>query len=194
MSYSVIVIWVSTLLFAIQHSVLSSRTCKNKCYSLGISPRAYRLVYVILSIVITMAWLGLIHSLPDQGLYEIHGVWRWLFYGLQLAGIWVFILALQPIDVPAFLGLRAFAGKTEPFIEAGIYRHIRHPMYSGILLIFIAMPVQSINSLNFYACVTLYFIIGSRLEERRMIADHPEYEDYRKRVPAFIPRLSVPNR
>ena len=194
MSYSVIAIWVSTFLFAIQHSILSSRTCKNKCYSLGISPRAYRLVYVILAIAITSIWLGFIHSLPNQGVYEIHGVWRWFFYGLQLAGLWVFILALRPIDVPAFLGLRAFKDQIEPFIEAGIYRHIRHPMYSGILLIFIAMPVQSINSLNFYACVTLYFIIGSRLEERRMIADHPEYKDYRKRVPAFIPRLFVPNR
>lgn len=193
MSYSIIVIWVSTFLFAIQHSVLSSHTCKDKCYALGISTRAYRLVYVILSIVLTIAWLGFIHSLPDQALYEIYGIWRWCLYGVQLAGLWVFISALRPIDVPAFLGIRAFADQTEPFIEAGIYRYIRHPMYSGIMLIFIAMPVQSINSLNFYMCITLYFVIGSRLEERRMMADHPEYKDYRKRVGAFIPRLFFPS-
>lgn len=191
MSHSVIVIWASTLLFAIQHSVLSSQACKNKCYALGISPRIYRLVYVILSIAITGIWLGFIHKLPDQAIYEVQGAWRWCFYGVQLTGLWVFMGALRPIDVPAFLGLRAFPDKTEPFIEAGIYRYIRHPMYSGIMLVFLAMPTQSIISLNLYSCITLYFVIGSKLEERRMMADHPEYKDYRNRVPAFIPRLYI---
>lgn len=187
MSYSVIVIWVSTFLFAIQHSALSCQTSKNICYAHGISPRVYRLLYVFLAIAIASVWLGFIHGLPDQVLYEIYGVWRWYLYGLQLTGLLVIIYALRPIDVLAFLGVREFADQIEPFTEAGIYRYIRHPMYSGILLIFFAMPTQSVNSLNLYAAITLYFVIGSRLEERRMLADHPEYEEYRKRVPAFIP-------
>ena len=187
MSYSVIAIWVSTFLFAILHSALSSQTSKNKCYALGISPQVYRLLYVILAIAITSVWLGFIHRLPDQVLYVIHGIWRWCLYGLQLTGLWVFFSALRPIDVLAFLGMRAFANQIEPFIETGIYRYIRHPMYSGILLIFFGMPAQSVNSLNLYVSITLYFVIGSRLEERRMLADHPEYKEYRKRVPAFIP-------
>ena len=97
--------------------------------------------------------------------------------------------AAQAFDMRIFLGLASMPAAGEPFLERGIYRHLRHPMYTGVLLVLLASPAQSVNSLSLTAAVALYFIVGAGLEERRLAADHPEYADYRRRVPAFWPRL-----
>jgi len=187
MIFSVITIILSALVFAACHSLLACLNIKDIAYRHNISPRRYRLIYVIIAILLSSIWLAYIHQLPDQSLYSIQGTGQWLCYGTQALGILLFYASLQPIDTPAFLGLRNFSTDREPFIEQGIYRYIRHPMYSSIILLMIAMPRQSINSLTLYLLIGIYFIIGSRWEEQRMINEHPEYIDYRNRVPAFIP-------
>lgn len=188
---SVIIIFVSGLLFSAIHSLLASQRLKDFIDTKGLTPQQYRLIYVIIAIVLTIVWLAAIHRLPDQPLYILTGYGQWLCYGLQLIGIVTFWLSLQPIDTRAFLGLRQFKDNKEAFIEEGIYRYIRHPMYSGLMLLMFAMPTQTYNSLALYSLISLYFLIGSRLEERRMITTHPEYNDYCNRVPAFIPMPRV---
>ena len=37
---------------------------------------------------------------------------------------------------------------------------------------------------------TAYILIAIQLEERDLVAAHPEYVQYRRRVPMLIPRLS----
>lgn len=187
MSYSVIIIIISGLAFAVSHSLLANQRLKNRVYAWGLSRQRYRLCYVIIAVLLTTIWLVYIHRLPDQPLFAIDGTGLWLCYSIQAGGLIIFFLSLKPIDGPAFLGLRRFADDKEPFVEQGIYRYIRHPMYSGIMIILFAMPSQSYNSLTLYCLFSLYFVIGSRLEEVRMLKEHPEYNDYRHRVPAFIP-------
>jgi methanethiol S-methyltransferase len=180
-------IWLSGFAFALVHSALAASGIKQRCYRAGLSPQWYRLLYVIIAVITTALWLWFVRALPNDTLWAVEGPLRWLLHGVQVTGLWVFWLSLRPIDVGAFLGLRPFGGTGEPFIERGIYRYIRHPMYSGIMLVMFAMPAQSVNSLQLFAVITVYFVIGARFEERRMLADHPEYADYRRRVPAFIP-------
>jgi protein-S-isoprenylcysteine O-methyltransferase Ste14 len=180
-------IWCSGILFAVIHSVLASRVCKAGWYAMGVSPRAYRLIYVGIGLLTTALWLGFVSLLPDRPLYALDWPWRAGLHAVQALGLWVFLASLRPIDVPAFLGLRSFREGEEPFIERGIYRHLRHPMYAGIMLIMFASPAQSLGSLNLFLAIAAYFVIGSRFEERRMLAAHPGYADYRARVPAFLP-------
>lgn len=188
LTHPVISLWISGILYAATHSLLAAPACKSRIYALGVSPRAYRLGYVIIALAATALWLAFVRSLPDISVYRIEGIARRLLQAVQVAGLWVFWLALKPIDVPAFLGLRPFRDDVEPFRVLGIYRHVRHPMYAAGMLVMFAHPDQSLNSLNLFACIAVYFLLGSRLEERRMIAQHPDYTDYRRRVPAFIPR------
>jgi len=112
---------------------------------------------------------------------------RGLLVLLQLLGLMVVLAAFQPIDGLAFLGLRQAGTGTDPFIERGIYRYLRHPMYTGAMVVLMAMPEQTWNGLHFALVICIYFIIGSQFEERRMISQHPEYLAYRARVFAFIP-------
>ena len=192
MPLSVMSIILSGMVFAVLHSLLASDPVKNKCYSKGISPRAYRLAYTVIAVAATTVWLSYVRRLPDQHLYVTEGLSRWLLYMMQLSGLLIFWLSLKPVEIAAFLGLTGFTGDEAPFIEQGIYRIVRHPMYCSIIIIMYAMPDQTVNSLTLYTVITCYFIVGARFEERRMSRIHPEYAGYRNRVPAFVPRLKIP--
>ncbi len=184
-------IWLSGLAFVLQHSLLASTATKTRAQTLGLGSRGYRLLYVVLALLTTMIWLNYVHGLPDQTVYAIHGPWSGLLRGLQLLGLWMAWEALRPIDGLAFLGIRERQDGPDDFVENGIYRHLRHPVYSGVILIMLGFPLQTQNTLNLYACVTMYFLVGARLEERRLERQHPAYADYRRRVPAFIPICST---
>lgn len=186
---SAVWIWLSGLAFAVIHSGTAAPACKRWLKRCGIGAQRYRLIYSVVSVVLTGAWLAFVHALPDAPLYRIGGVAMGAMVTLQLVGLGIALASFTAFDARMFLGLAAMPESGEPFHERGIYRHIRHPMYSGTMLALWASPVQSVNSINLFACISLYFIIGSRLEEARMLAAHPAYADYRRRVGAFIPRF-----
>jgi len=181
-------IWMSGLAFAVLHSVFAMQRCKHLFYRLGLNARTYRLIYSTTALMLTVLWLGLAHVLPDTPLYHIRGWENGLMVALQLVGLGIVVLSLRAIDTPAFLGF-SMSEEQDAFVERGIYHYVRHPMYSGVMLALLASPVQTANSLNLFVIVTAYFIIGSGFEERRMLAIYPDYADYRRHVPAFIPNL-----
>lgn len=184
---SIVWIWTTGLAFAMIHSVLATQYCKNTFYRLGMNPKSYRLAYSVLATILTVLWLGFMHQLPDTSLYRAHGWVNGVMVVVQLAGLGIVVLSLRAIDTSAFLGFSASPEKQDSFTEHGIYRYVRHPMYSGVMLALLASPVQTVNSLNLFAIIVLYFIIGSRFEEQRMQTIHPEYTNYQQQVPAFIP-------
>lgn len=186
---SALYVWLATLLFALTHSLMAAAWVKHAVIPRLFSAQQYRLAYSIVSLLFAALWLMFIHALPDRPLYHIDGLLLYLLVGLQLVGGIAALAAFRPIDAMAFVGLRRQKNNIDPFIVSGIYRHVRHPMYSGVMLMLLASPDQSINGLNMALAASLYFLIGSVFEERRMIDQHPEYAAYRQRVPAFIPRL-----
>lgn len=180
-------VWISSLLFALIHSLFASVWCKAVFYQHGVAPHRYRLLYSLFAVALTVLWLFYIYQLPDRPLYQVEGWLNWLMLSVQLSGLWIAVLSLKSFDTALFLGMKPMTDGREPFHEHGIYRHIRHPMYSGFMLALFASPAQSVNSMNLMICIALYFLLGSRLEERRMLLMHPEYAEYRRRVSAFIP-------
>ncbi len=186
---SALLIWLSGLIFAVSHSLLASQRCKQWVYQRVLPEPRYRLLYSLIAIVATAGWVLYVHQLPDRPLYQSDGLLWWLLVSVQALGAVVALTAFQPIDGLVFLGLRKAPAINDPFVERGIYRRLRHPMYSGAMLILLAAPEQSWNGLHFTLVICLYFIIGSRYEEARMLAAHPEYEAYRRRVAAFVPRF-----
>jgi protein-S-isoprenylcysteine O-methyltransferase Ste14 len=74
-------------------------------------------------------------------------------------------------------------------IRTGPYRHLRHPIYSGILLAFLGMAVTigEWRGLLAAACVLVAFMRKSWVEEQRMREIFPEYEQYRRESAALIP-------
>ena len=69
-------------------------------------------------------------------------------------------------------------------ISTGPYAFVRHPMYSGIMLFFIGVPLL-LGSWWGVAIALLFimlFAIRARIEERALIDGLPGYADYAARV------------
>jgi protein-S-isoprenylcysteine O-methyltransferase Ste14 len=77
-------------------------------------------------------------------------------------------------------------------IEAGPYRHVRHPIYSGLLLAFLgtALMIGEWRALLALAIIALSFWRKLRLEERWLGEYFGDaYADYMRRVKALVPGL-----
>ena len=118
------------------------------------------------------------------------------------------LLAIVPLIAGACIALRcvfAFAwtglGTPAPFdpprtlIISGFYRYVRNPMYFGAALVVIAetalfgsIRVGLQYVLLFGGCLALFVLIYEEPTLRSKFG--AEYEEYRRNVPRFIPRLT----
>ena len=80
--------------------------------------------------------------------------------------------------------------KADPeLVTAGPYAHVRHPIYTGILL---AMFGSGIGQSVLWALPLLiagpYFVYSARREERQMAVQFPlQYPQYKRRTRMLIP-------
>jgi protein-S-isoprenylcysteine O-methyltransferase Ste14 len=68
------------------------------------------------------------------------------------------------------------------------YNLVRHPLYIAWAIAFWVTPTMTCGHFLFAALLSAYMFAASRVEERDLV-DHfgSVYEDYRRRVPAFLP-------
>lgn len=148
---------------------------------------------------------------PVWATYALRGplLWQWGAAGhgmmilLNLLALAGFVWSLRWYDGGEFFGTRQWGrggsvrDVAEPLADqlgeggalriSPLHRFVRHPWYS-LGLLFVWSHEMDLALLTGAIAITLYFAIGSRLEERKLIAWHGEtYRRYQKRVPALIP-------
>ena len=76
----------------------------------------------------------------------------------------------------------------------GLYRWVRHPIYTGVILLAVgsAIPSGSIPVAIATVALVAWLQIKARWEERRLAARYPDYAAYAARTPRFIPFLRGP--
>ena len=72
----------------------------------------------------------------------------------------------------------------------GFYRFVRHPIYSGVLIIVVGLVLRSgsLITLLVGAVTVAFFNVKAAWEERRLSAQYPDYADYAAITPRFVPR------
>ena len=75
-----------------------------------------------------------------------------------------------------------------PFRTPLLYKRMRHPLYVGWTIAFWATPTMTVGHLLLAATLTGYMLVAVVFEERDLVAHFGRaYEEYRRRVPMFIP-------
>jgi protein-S-isoprenylcysteine O-methyltransferase Ste14 len=176
--------WVVYFLF---HSLLASNGVKARMEPfIG---RSYRLVYSILASVGLVALLVFNGSIEPSRLFESTGVLRFLSLMFTTFGVMTIQLAFRQYRLKSFLGFAE--EKTELKIE-GILKQVRHPIYSGLILITIGffLFIPTLATLVSCACILLYLPWGIYLEEKKLISIFGDkYLRYKEQVPSLFPRI-----
>lgn len=197
-SYSWLTNTLLVLLFAIQHSVMARAAFKD-WIARTIPKPLERSVYVIVSSALMLFLMWAWAPIPDV-VWQVSGdYWRALLYAGYALGWALLIGSTFQINHWEFVGLRQtlgqLRGRTEAiapaFVTPLLYRIVRHPMMTGMLLLLWCTPDMTVGHAQFAGLFSLYILAGTRLEERDLIKLFGDkYRQYQTRVPALVPFIS----
>ena len=182
--------------WAVLHSTLASLRVKRLARRrFGEGARCwYRFAFVLVAVLLLVPLVILMFLLPNRTLYVVPSPWRWLMIAGQATAFAGMVWTVRATDATDFIGLRQLRGGGATFephlVRRGLYRWVRHPMYTTSLLVMWLVPTMSSNLLALFASMSVYFVVGSYHEEKLLLHQFgAEYEDYRRRVPRLIPGL-----
>jgi len=176
------------------HSLFASLAFKHRVSQIlpGLMP-AYRLVYNFLAIILIFPLLWLLFTGNATVIWAFHDNLAWVANGLAILAIAGFLFSLRYYDGQEFLGLRQLKQKVtsvedqENLHLSPLHRFVRHPWYSFALVIIWTRDMDSLMLVS-AVLMTAYFILGSRLEEGKLIHYYGDvYRQYRAKVPALVP-------
>jgi protein-S-isoprenylcysteine O-methyltransferase Ste14 len=196
MLFSQLAILLSVLVYGFVHSLLASLEIKALVRN-WIGPgvdRWYRLAYNFFGVFTFLPVLALSATLPDRMVYSVPAPWLYLMVFGQFVAVVILAIGVKQTGAWSFLGFSQFLeGKEEAaprLVTGGLYRWMRHPLYTaGLLFIWLA-PVMSGNLLALNLGITIYLVVGALYEERKLVRVFGEkYIQYREQTPMLIPGL-----
>jgi protein-S-isoprenylcysteine O-methyltransferase Ste14 len=151
--------------------------------------------YGIPGLAIIMAAVA--HAAYMNGPFVPRGWWTTVFIVL---GIWLLIVGVTlwirgtfAFGMDNLALLYVYYPEEGKIVDSNIYSILRHPVYAGALRVIIALALLNGNgnSLAFILFAPLGLFGWIRLVEEKELIERfgPSYLDYRKRVPAFWPKL-----
>ena len=183
------------LLFPLQHSIWTQRPVKAFLHRV-VTPHFERPLYVLgsgLGLLLTaLLWQPLATPLldaPESALWAMRAV-----FVLSIAGQVASTMVIgthhmsgvdhtvswarrEPVPVPAFR-------------EAFLYTRVRHPIAMCQLIMLWSFGTLRLDLFLLAAMWTLWIVLATTLEERRLLHDHGEiYAAYKKRAGFLWPRL-----
>jgi protein-S-isoprenylcysteine O-methyltransferase Ste14 len=186
-------------LFAVQHSAMARQGFKRRLTRI-MPAAAERSTYVLAS---SLALLLLFWQWRPLGgtVWEVqHEAGRAVLYAGFAFGWLLVLVTTFVINHFDLFGLRqswrAFRGRPQQplhFVTPILYRVVRHPLYVGWFFAFWSTPVMTVTHLLFAVMTTAYILVAIQLEERDLLRAHPEYAEYRRRVPMLVPRWPQPH-
>jgi len=185
-------------LFGLQHSVMARPTFKN--WLTRFVPRPIeRSTYVVASALVCFA---LFYGWQPMGgvIWNVEETFgRTTLHTLYAAG-WIGVVAVTFLInhfelfglQQVWVQLRGKEFQAPKFVTPGPYRVVRHPLYVGWLTVMWATPTMTAAHLVLAVGMTAYILIAIYYEERNLMQFHPEYAEYRHRVPMLVPGWTRP--
>lgn len=175
------------MLFYGLHSLLASTYLKSK---IGLNPTLYRLIYSLFSMVSLAVVLVLGAVIYSPLIIYPNPVTFGL--GLLTAAYGIFIIkrAFRNYSFREFMGFKRESNSA--LKTNGIQSRVRHPLYTGTLLLVLGYVLYNPLLVNFISLLSLliYLPLGIKWEEKKLIGIFgQEYLDYKNEVPALFPKI-----
>lgn len=179
-------------LFGLQHSVMARPGFKRR-WTRVVPNSVERSTYVLASTAV-LALLYWQWRPIDSVIWDIDGAGAVLLWALYVFGWAITVSSTFLIDHFELFGLsqvfRNWSGRSLPdeeFRTPLLYRLVRHPLMVGFLISFWATPHMTAGHVLFAAVGSTYIVVAVRFEERDLVASMPEYRDYMRTTPRFVP-------
>lgn len=136
--------------------------------------------------------IALLILVPNSGLNT--GVFSTFLVAISLTAMFLgfVILAFSALALGKSLTPHPMPGKNAVLVTDGLYRFVKHPIYSGLILLAFGLTIAGgffPHSIFFFALVLL-LNYKARFEEKLLASTYAGYAEYSKKTGRFIPRLN----
>ena len=142
--------------------------------------------------VLTLGFIGAF-ILP---IFDYRYQWSTIPFVVEIIGLVVLNIGLVIMEFAmvqnAYASKLLDINKDQELIDTGLYGHVRHPLYSGAILMIFGVPIALGSWISLIPATigVLSFIIRIKFEEKMLIQGMDGYEEYRTRVKyKIIPRI-----
>ncbi len=142
--------------------------------------------------VLTLGFIGAF-ILP---IFDYRYQWSTIPFVVEISGLVVLNIGLIIMEFAmvqnAYASKLLDINKDQELIDTGLYGHVRHPLYSGAILMIFGVPIALGSWISLIPATigVLSFIIRIKFEEKMLIKGMDGYKEYRTRVKyKIIPRI-----
>jgi methanethiol S-methyltransferase len=191
---SIVVDTTLIVLFAIQHSVMARQGFK-RWWTRIVPPAVERSTYVLSTSLALLILYWQWRPIPAPIWTVQDPIAAGVIDGIFWLGWVVLVASTFMLNHFEMFGLSQVFGRLfgkqlsdAKFRTPLLYRHVRHPIYLGVLLAVWATPAMTAGHLLFAAVTTGYILIGIQLEEHDLIQQFgDQYRRYRQQAAMLVP-------
>nr|MBI1229064.1 DUF1295 domain-containing protein [Cytophagales bacterium] len=186
-------LFIGWMLYYGSHSYLAALNIKRKFQGyMGKAYKWYRMLYSLLATLGFFALLLYAATLSPQYLITPSDGTQYIGYMLATFGTIIAVKSMKGISITRFLGVRPHDDlkETNELVLDGLYRWVRHPLYAGLIMIFLGyfFFLPTVASLVHLISLLVYLPFGIYFEEKKLVILHGQaYVDYQQSVPPLIP-------
>ena len=193
--FALATLWV--IWCAIHSGMISMTATEYLKHRFGARFRFYRFVFNLVAIVTLIPVVVYGESIRGQVVFRWEGLMVILQMLVLAIAVLLFVAGARHYDMLQFLGLRQIRTGASPSVLTetgkldmnGILGITRHPWYLGaILFMWVAHRSLDVSTLVTNIVLTIYLIVGTVLEERKLLMEYgEEYWRYQNRVSMLVP-------
>lgn len=135
--------------------------------------------------------IGLLIFIPSSGLNT--GVFSTFLTTTSLISMFLgfVILALSALALGKSLTAHPMPSKSAVLVTDGLYRFVKHPIYSGLILVGFGLVITGgfFPHIIFFIALVLLLNYKASFEEKLLTQTYSGYAEYSRKTGRFIPRL-----
>ena len=122
--------------------------------------------------------------------FALPSIVKEIFLIISFIGIGIVMLSMIQLNI--HLSPFPSPKKGSKLVEKGLYKYVRHPIYSGILIALFGYGLYTSSSYKLIISFILFvlFYYKSRYEEKRLTHTFSDYKSYQKTTGRFFPKFN----